>query len=167
MSERWFVNNKFQADQFCEYIRANQNKGHIYEIIPVTRTGKQNDAIHAYCREVASVMAAHGMDMKTVIKDGVPIEPTMYLIKDYMWRPIQKAVTGVESTRKINPMEVNDIYEVLSRLLSRKILDQRAIWEAHSSIYPGERMSLLEYCNTERQKEIVRLYEQGLGMNKI
>ena len=45
MSERWFVNNKFQADQFCEYIRANQDKGHIYEIIPVTRTGKQNDAI--------------------------------------------------------------------------------------------------------------------------
>ena len=34
MSERWFVNNKFQADQFCEYIRANQDKGHIYEIIP-------------------------------------------------------------------------------------------------------------------------------------
>lgn len=120
MSERWFVNNKFQADQFCEYIRANQNKGHIYEIIPVTRTGKQNDAIHAYCREVASVMSSHGMDMKTVIKDGVPIEPTMYLIKDYMWRPIQKAVTGVESTRKINPMEVNEIYEVLSRLLVEK-----------------------------------------------
>ena len=120
MSERWFVNNKFQADQFCEYIRANQNKGHIYEIIPVTRTGKQNDAIHAYCREVASVMAAHGYDMKTVIKDGVPIDPTMELIKEYMWRPIQKAVTGVESTRKINPMEVNDIYEVLSRLLVEK-----------------------------------------------
>lgn len=117
MSERWFVNNKFQADQFCEYIRANERKGHIYEIIPTRRTGKQNDAIHAYCREVARVMAASGYDMKTVIKEGVPIDPTMYLIKDYMWRPIQIAVTGVESTRKINPMEVNEIYEVLSRLL--------------------------------------------------
>ena len=120
MSARWFVNNKFQAEQFCEYIRANQDKGIIYEIIPLTRTGKQNDAIHAYCREVASIMAAHGMDMKSVIKEGVPIEPTMYLIKDYMWRPIQKAVTGVESTRKISPLEVNEIYEVLSRLLVEK-----------------------------------------------
>ena len=65
-------------------------------------------------------MAAHGYDMKTVIKDGVPIDPTMELIKEYMWRPIQIAVTGVESSRKINPMEVNDIYEVLSRLLVEK-----------------------------------------------
>lgn len=120
MSERWLVDNKFKAEQFCEYVRANQHKGHIYEIIPLTRTGKQNDAIHAYCREVAKVMTAHGMDMKTVVKEGVSIDPTMYLIKDYMWRPIQKAVTGVESTRKITPVEVNEIYEVLSRLLVEK-----------------------------------------------
>ena len=120
MSERWLVNNKFKAEQFCEYVRANQDRGHIYEIIPLTRTGKQNDAIHAYCREVAKVMTAHGMDMKTVVKEGVSIDPTMYLIKDYMWRPIQKAVTGVESTRKITTLEVNEIYEVLSRLLVEK-----------------------------------------------
>ena len=120
MSQRWFVNNKFQADQFCEYIRANQDKGQIYEIIQPTRTQHQNSAIHAYCREVAEVMAAHGMDMKTVIKDGVPIEPTMYLVKDYMWRPVQEAVTGVKSTTKVNKFEVNEVYEHLSRLLVEK-----------------------------------------------
>ena len=120
MSQRWFVNNKFQADQFCEYIRANQDKGQIYEIIQPTRTQHQNSAIHAYCREVAEVMAAHGMDMKTVIKDGVPIEPTMYLVKDYMWRPVQEAVTGVKSTTRVNKFEVNEVYEHLSRLLVEK-----------------------------------------------
>jgi len=36
-----------------------------------------------------------------------------------------------------------------------------------TSIYPGERMSLLEYCNTERQRQIVELHEQGLGYTKI
>jgi len=120
VSQRWFVNNKFQADQFCEYIRANQDKGQIYEIIQPTRTQHQNSAIHAYCREVAEVMAAHGMDMKTVIKDGVPIEPTMYLVKDYMWRPVQEAVTGVKSTTRVNKFEVNEVYEHLSRLLVEK-----------------------------------------------
>jgi hypothetical protein len=120
VSQRWFVNNKFQADQFCEYIRANQDKGQIYEIIKPTRTQHQNSAIHAYCREVAEVMAAHGMDMKTVIKDGVPIEPTMYLVKDYMWRPVQEAVTGVKSTTRVNKFEVNEVYEHLSRLLVEK-----------------------------------------------
>ena len=36
-----------------------------------------------------------------------------------------------------------------------------------TSIHLGERMSLLEYCNTERQRQVVELYEQGLGYTKI
>ena len=98
----------------------NQNNDLIFEIVRPTRTSNQNSAIHAYCDEVAKVMQARGMDMKTVVKDGVPIEPIMYMVKEYMWRPIQKAVTGVESTTKINTMEVNEVYGHLSRLLAEK-----------------------------------------------
>lgn len=120
MGQRWMVRNKFQAEEFCKYVMENQNKDFIYEIVRPQRTTNQNSAIHAYCDEVAKVMQARGMDMKTVVKDGVPIEPTMYMVKEYMWRPIQKALTGVESTAKINTMEVNDVYEHLSRLLAEK-----------------------------------------------
>lgn len=120
MGQRWMVRNKFQAEEFCKFVMENQNKDFIYEIVHAQRTTNQNSAIHAYCDEVAKVMQARGMDMKTVVKDGVPIEPTMYMVKEYMWRPIQKALTGVESTAKINTMEVNDVYEHLSRLLAEK-----------------------------------------------
>lgn len=120
MGERWMVKDKVQAEMFCQYIMDNANKGQIYEIVKPTRTGQQNSAIHAYCDEVAKEMQARGMDMKTVIKEGVPITPTMHMVKEYMWRPIQKAITGVDSTRKINTMEVNDVYEQLSRLLAEK-----------------------------------------------
>ena len=120
MGERWMVKDKVQAEMFCRYIMDNANQGQIYEIVKPTRTGQQNSAIHAYCDEVAKEMQARGMDMKTVIKEGVPITPTMHMVKEYMWRPIQKAITGVDSTRKINTMEVNDVYEQLSRLLAEK-----------------------------------------------
>jgi len=120
MGQRWMVRNRFQAEEFCKFVMENQNKDFIYEIVRPQRTTNQNSAIHAYCDEVAKVMQARGMDMKTVVKDGVPIEPTMYMVKEYMWRPIQKALTGVESTAKINTMEVNDVYEHLSRLLAEK-----------------------------------------------
>lgn len=120
MPERWIVKNNFQAKQFCEFIMTNQDRGLMFEIVKPNRSTAQNSAIHVYCREVASVMEASGMDMKTVIKDGVPIVPTMHLIKDYMWRPIQKAVTGKESTTKLDTVEVNDVYEQLSRLLAEK-----------------------------------------------
>lgn len=114
------VRNKFQAEQFCQYIMQNADKGIIYQIVKPTRSHQQNSAIHAYCDEVAKVMQARGMDMKTVVKEGVPIEPTMHMVKEYMWRPIQKAVTGVESTRRINTVEVNEVYEHLSRLLAER-----------------------------------------------
>ena len=120
MAERWIVKNKFQAEQLCKFIMDNRDRGLMFEIVKPNRTSAQNSAIHVYCREVASVMEASGMDMKTVIKDGVPIVPTMYLIKDYMWRPIQKAVTGKESTTKLDVVEVNDVYEQLSKLLAEK-----------------------------------------------
>lgn len=120
MAERWIVKNKFQAEQLCKFIMDNRERGLMFEIVKPNRTSAQNSAIHVYCREVASVMEASGMDMKTVIKDGVPIVPTMHLIKDYMWRPIQKAVTGKESTTKLDVVEVNDVYEQLSKLLAEK-----------------------------------------------
>ena len=120
MGQRWMVRNKFQAEQFCKYVMENQNQDLIFEIVKPSRTLNQNSAIHAYCDEVAKVMQARGMDMKTVIKEGVPIEPTMYMVKEYMWRPIQKAVTGCESTTKINTIEVNEVYEHLSRLLAER-----------------------------------------------
>ena len=120
MGQRWMVRNRFQAEEFCKYVMENHNQDFIYEIVRPQRTTNQNSAIHAYCGEVAKVMQARGLDMKTVVKDGVPIEPSMYMVKEYMWRPIQKALTGVESTAKINTMEVNEVYEHLSRLLAEK-----------------------------------------------
>ena len=120
MSHRWYVNNKHQAKQFCEWIMENQDKGLYYEIIQPKRTPNQNNAIHAYCRELAEVMAAHGVDMRTALKDGVVIEPTMEIVKNKMWVPVQEALFGKEHTSDLAPHEVNIGYERLSKHVAEK-----------------------------------------------
>ena len=42
------------------------------------------------------------------------------LVKKFLWRPIQKAVTGKESTAHLKKEEYNQVYEVLNRHLADK-----------------------------------------------
>ena len=43
----------------------------------------------------------------------------MHMVKEYV-APHPEGVTGCESTTKINTMEVNEVYEHLSRLLAER-----------------------------------------------
>jgi len=118
--EGWWIRNEDQRKALIKYIEENKHKDIFFNVVQPTRTNQQNKGIHAYCGEVARQMEARGLDMKTVLKEGVPIAPTKELIKEYMWKPIQKALTGKESTTAINKKQVNEVYEYLSKLLAEK-----------------------------------------------
>lgn len=118
--EGWWIRNEDQRRALIKYIEENKHKDIFFNIVQPSRTTQQNKGIHAYCGEVATQMQARGLDMKTVLKEGVPISPTKELIKEYMWKPIQKALTGKESTTEINKKQVNDVYEYLAKLLAEK-----------------------------------------------
>ena len=118
--EGWYIRNETHRKALLAYIEQNKNKDICFKVVQPTRTMKQNNGIHAYCGEVAKQMEARGLDMKTVLKEGVPISPTKELIKEYMWKPIQKALTGKESTTAITKKQVNEVYEYLSKLLAEK-----------------------------------------------
>ena len=120
MGEAWIVRNKQEAESFCQFVMENFNKGICYEIQRPTRTDRQNRGLHAYCREVAAQMEAQGLDMKTVIKDGVPILPTADMVKEYMWRPVQKAVLQIDSTTNLNRKQVDEVYQRLAPMLAQR-----------------------------------------------
>lgn len=58
--------------------------------------------------------------MKRTLKDGVDIPWQSSSIKEYLWRPIQKAATGKDSTINLEPKEIDDIYDILNRHLGEK-----------------------------------------------
>lgn len=84
------------------------------------RTLTQNAALHKYCEMLANALNDAGYDMKRTIKQDVDIPWNQATAKQFLWRPIQKAVTGLESTTKPETSQYSAIYEVLNRHMSQK-----------------------------------------------
>lgn len=85
------------------------------------RTLSQNDSIHLYCEWVAKELENKGITIQDVVKAirRAEIFPTMILIKEIVWRGIQKVVLGKESTTELTKNEVNEVYEPMSMFLSK------------------------------------------------
>lgn len=118
--ESWTISNEDQRRALIKYIEEHKDKPITFRIVRQQRTLKQNNAIWAYCSEVAKQMVAAGKDMRTVLKEGVPITPTKALIHDQIWMPVQAAITGkAESTTQLDTKEVNAVYEVIAQTLAQ------------------------------------------------
>lgn len=86
------------------------------------RTNKQNAAMHVYFELVAEALNDSGYDMQKVLElKTVSIPWNKELVKETLWRPIQEAMTGKESTTEISTVEPSDIYLVLHRHLAEKL----------------------------------------------
>ncbi len=90
------------------------------EEIPKQRTLAQNNAIHLYLSWVAREMVNKGMTLQDVVAQikKVEITPTPYNLKEVVWREIQKALLGKESTVHLTKHEVSEVYDVMSRWLA-------------------------------------------------
>lgn len=84
------------------------------------RTLSQNAAIHKYLAELSQALNDAGLDQRKVLKHDAEIPWHMESAKDNLWRPIQKAVTGVESTTELTTAQVSEVYQVLDRHLGSK-----------------------------------------------
>lgn len=59
--------------------------------------------------------------MRATLKSDVDIPWTSDNVKNHLWKPIQKALTGHESTTKPKTGEYGQVYDVLSRHLGEKL----------------------------------------------
>ena len=78
----------------------------IYEIKiqPVTggqRTPTQNASLHLFFTLCATALNAAGLDQKKVLAPGADIPWTPQAFKENVWRPVQKAMYGEESTARM------------------------------------------------------------------
>lgn len=84
------------------------------------RTITQNRALHKLYDIIAETLNDAGLDMKKFLKEEVDIPWTKETVKNNLWRPIQVALTGKESTKDLERSEVNEVYNVLNRELAKK-----------------------------------------------
>jgi len=81
------------------------------------RTLTQNRALHLFCQWLADTLNEAGLDMRKTLREDVEVPWTQASVKEYLWRPIQKAMTDKHSTTEITTVEPTDIHAVLSRHL--------------------------------------------------
>lgn len=84
------------------------------------RTQTQNATLHLYLGFLAEALNDAGLDMKKTLKPDIDIPWTMENAKEYLWRPVQKALTKNDSTTKPTTKDYIYIYEVLSRHMVEK-----------------------------------------------
>ena len=83
------------------------------------RTQQQNRALHLYLTQVADELNRQGHTMQNVVQKitKVEIRPTLYNVKEMIWREIQKAVLGKESTTFLEKSEIDQVYDVMNKWL--------------------------------------------------
>ena len=78
------------------------------------RSQTQNAALHLFCSQLADALNDAGFDFRAFIKEGYPVPFNENLVKEHLWKPIQKAITGKDSTTKPERHEYALIYDSLN-----------------------------------------------------
>lgn len=94
----------------------------------VTRTPRQNRALHKWMTMVANELNAAGLDQRKVLKPGISIPWTQKAVKEQLWKPIQRAMFSKVSTTELGKMEVGEVEQVLARHLAEKFSFQTPEW---------------------------------------
>ena len=118
---KYIISIKDKPFLFQDDVMTPLDADKVYEVIEKKtdkRTIIQNSAMHKYFSLVAEALNDAGLDMKQVIKADV--EWSMFSVKEYMWKAIQKAILGKESTTLLKKDEIDDVYLNMNRLTAQK-----------------------------------------------
>lgn len=118
------------------------------------RTLTQNRALHLWFRLVSDQLNESGLDMRKTLKPEIDIPWTDKTVKEYLWRPIQKAMLLKESTTKLTTKEIDKVFDVLNKYLGEKL----GIHEPFPSIqelmlskdFEYEISKMIEYLNKNK-----------------
>lgn len=109
------------------------------------RTDQQNRALHLFCRLLSKALNDAGLDQRKVMKPEVEIPWNEESVKTNLWKPIQEAMFGIQSTADATTKDYNQIYEVLTRHLQTKLGVEVPAWP--------DRFSQAEQQSTLRQEK--------------
>src|SRR5437868_4761546 len=85
------------------------------------RTGQQNRGLHLGCERIADTLNSAGLDMRVILKPDINIPWTKDSVKEYLFKPVMKAMTTKTSTTELDKVgEIEAIWETMMRFLMEK-----------------------------------------------
>ena len=83
------------------------------------RTSQQNRALHKYLAMLADALNDAGLDVQHTLSKPIELPWNEHLAKELLWRQVQVACTGKESTTELDKLEVTEIYQIIDRHLAQ------------------------------------------------
>jgi hypothetical protein len=127
MSETITINSLQALAAAITRIDEEWHREHYLEVVikrrAKQRTDQQRKAIEVFCRELADVLNDAGLDQRAVMakmEAGFEVPWRQETVKENLWRPVQVAAIGKESTTKLTIEEVSKVYDPLNRWLAEK-----------------------------------------------
>jgi hypothetical protein len=115
------INSAQSLQAYKDYLDA-QFKKHKYLQVTIKtgrqRTTTQNASLHKYCQLLADELNEQGQDFRLFMKEGYEVPFTQDLVKEHIWKPVQKAMFGIDSTTKADRTQYSAIYDVLNRKMA-------------------------------------------------
>lgn len=123
--QSYTINSEHTLKSCLKYISEQWHKKKWMQITfnyDKTRSLQQNSALHVYCRLLADAMNAAGYNY-TITINGKETECDWdgEMVKRFMWKPIQKAITDKESSTEPSTKEYPQVYETLNRYTASKL----------------------------------------------
>ena len=125
MNKTFIINDVTSLAKTISEIDTEWHEHHYIEVVikrkAKQRTLTQNKALHLFLTLLANVLNDAGYDMRRTLKHDAEIPWSPETAKEFLWRPIQKALTKKESTTEITTIEPTIIHETLCRHLGQKL----------------------------------------------
>jgi len=91
------------------------------DLIKDYRTLKQNNSLHKFFELLSQELNDKGLDIRATISKDIAIPWTGYNVKNYIWKPLQKKLTGKESTTQLDKYkEINLLWDIINRAFSER-----------------------------------------------
>lgn len=85
------------------------------------RTQRQNNALHLFYTQLSEVLNNSNITIQAVLKHTMEIDWSPRLVKELLWRRMQQAVLGKDSTTELKKLEeIDKIYDHLVRFFAHK-----------------------------------------------
>lgn len=89
---------------------------------PKQRTPKQNDSMHLGFRQVAEELNEKNYSVEAALEAmnwNIEVEWTEELVKEILFKRIAKIMYGVDSTKDLKTVELQRVWEAMSRGLAK------------------------------------------------
>lgn len=88
------------------------------ESVKEIRTTQQNRALHLWFTQLSQALNEKHIGVRMILNEKVEVEWTPILIKEILWRKLQKAMFGKQSTRQLfKSKEVDTLFDTINNII--------------------------------------------------